>query len=32
MNRSILARHYTDYSPTRLKEIYDKAELTMLTS
>ncbi len=28
--RSILARHYTDYSPERLKEIYDKAELKVL--
>jgi integrase len=29
--RSILARHYTDFSPERLKEIYDKANLTVLT-
>jgi len=28
--RSILARHYTDYSPERLKEIYDKANLKIL--
>jgi integrase len=28
--RSILARHYTDYSPDRLKEIYDKAGLNVL--
>jgi intergrase/recombinase len=28
--RSILARHYTDYSPERLKEIYDKAGLKVL--
>lgn len=28
--RSILARHYTDYSAERLKEIYDKAELEVL--
>ena len=25
--QSVLARHYTDYSPERLKEIYDKANL-----
>jgi integrase len=28
--RSVLARHYTDYSPKRLKEIYDKAGLKVL--
>jgi integrase len=28
--RSILARHYTDYSPERLKRIYDKAGLRVL--
>ena len=28
--RSILARHYTDYSPERLKQIYDKANLKVL--
>ena len=28
--KSVLARHYTDYSPRKLKEIYDKAELTVL--
>ena len=28
--RSILARHYTDFSPERLKEIYDKANLRVL--
>jgi len=28
--KSVLARHYTDYSPERLKEIYDKAELNIL--
>ena len=28
--RSILARHYTDYSPDRLKEIYDGAGLRVL--
>ncbi|MEM2227648.1 MAG: integrase [Candidatus Bathyarchaeia archaeon] len=29
--RSILARHYTDYSPERLKEIYDRANLKILS-
>jgi len=29
--RSILARHYTDYSPERLKRIYDKANLRILS-
>ncbi len=29
--KSILARHYTDYSPQRLKRIYDKAGLTVLS-
>jgi len=28
--RSILARHYTDYSPGRLKQIYDRANLKVL--
>jgi integrase len=28
--RSILARHYTDFSPEKLKEIYDKANLKIL--
>jgi integrase len=28
--RSVLARHYTDFSPDRLKEIYDKAGLNVL--
>ena len=28
--RSILARHYTDYSPEQLKQIYDKADLKVL--
>ena len=28
--RSILARHYTDYSPERVKRIYDKAGLKVL--
>ena len=29
--RSILARHYTDYSPEWLKEIYDKVNLRVLS-
>jgi len=29
--KSVLARHYTDYSPDKLKRIYDKANLTVLT-
>ena len=29
--KSVLARHYTDYSPDKLKRIYDKANLTALT-
>jgi intergrase/recombinase len=28
--QSVLARHYTDFSPERLKEIYDKAGLRIL--
>ena len=28
--KSVLARHYTDFSPERLKEIYDKANLKVL--
>ena len=28
--RTILGRHYTDYSPERLKEIYEKANLKVL--
>jgi len=28
--RSVLARHYTDYSPNVLKEIYDSAKLQIL--
>jgi len=28
--RSVLARHYTDYSPEKLREIYDKAGLKVL--
>ena len=30
--RSILAKHYLDYSPDRLKAIYDKAALKVLSS
>jgi len=29
--KSVLARHYTDYSPERLKRIYDKADLKVLS-
>jgi hypothetical protein len=29
--KSVLSRHYTDFSPTRLKQIYDKASLTVLS-
>lgn len=29
--RSILARHYTEYSPEKLKQIYDKAGLKVLS-
>lgn len=29
--QSVLARHYTDYSPERLKEIYDRAGLRVLS-
>ncbi|RLI05401.1 hypothetical protein DRO26_02295 [Candidatus Bathyarchaeota archaeon] len=29
--RSVLARHYTDFSPERLKEIYDRAGLKVLS-
>ena len=28
--RSILGRHYTDYSPERLKEIFEKANLKVM--
>jgi len=27
--QSVLARHYTDFSPEKLGEIYEKAELKM---
>ena len=29
--RSVLARHYTDFSPEKLKEIYEKAKLKVLS-
>ena len=29
--KSVLARHYTDYSPRKLKRIYDKARLAVLS-
>jgi hypothetical protein len=29
--RSILARHYTDFSPEKMKEIYDKVNLKVLS-
>jgi intergrase/recombinase len=29
--RSVLARHYTDFSPEKLKEIYEKANLKVLS-
>lgn len=28
--KSVLARHYTDFSPEKLKEIYEKAELKII--
>jgi intergrase/recombinase len=28
--KSVLARHYTDYNPQRLKRIYDDANLKVL--
>jgi len=28
--KSVLARHYADFSPGKLKEIYDKANLKVL--
>ena len=30
VSRSALARSYTDYSPSKLKAIYDKASLKVL--
>lgn len=29
--KSVLARHYTDYSPKRIKQIYDKSGLRVLS-
>ncbi|KXA96806.1 hypothetical protein AKJ37_04325 [candidate division MSBL1 archaeon SCGC-AAA259I09] len=29
--RSVRAKHYTDYSPERLKEVYEKADITVLS-
>jgi len=29
--KSVLARHYTDYSPQKLKAIYDKTNLAVLS-
>jgi hypothetical protein len=29
--KSVLARHYGDYSPERLKDIYEKANLRVLS-
>ncbi|KXA92994.1 hypothetical protein AKJ64_01635 [candidate division MSBL1 archaeon SCGC-AAA259E17] len=29
--RSVRAKHYTDYSPERLKEVYEKASITVLS-
>ena len=29
--RSVLARHYTDFSPERLKRIYDSVNLRVLS-
>ena len=29
--KSVLARYYTDYSPIRLKRVYDKARLKVLS-
>lgn len=28
--KSVLARHYGDYSPEKLKQIYDRADLKVL--
>jgi len=28
--KSVLARHYTDYNPERLRRIYEKAKLKVL--
>jgi intergrase/recombinase len=29
--KSVLARHYTDFSPEKLKEIYEKARIGVLS-
>jgi intergrase/recombinase len=29
--KTVLARHYTDFSPEKLKEIYEKASLKVLS-
>jgi intergrase/recombinase len=29
--KSVLARHYSDYNPNKLKPIYDKADLEVLS-
>lgn len=29
--KSVLAKHYTDYAPKKLKRIYEKAGLKVLT-
>jgi len=31
VSKSVLARHYSDYSPETLKEVYDKADLKVLS-
>ena len=31
MPKSVLARHYTDYNPGRLKRIYERANLKVLS-
>jgi hypothetical protein len=31
VDRSALVRHYMDFSPEKLKEIYDKANLKVLS-
>jgi intergrase/recombinase len=29
--KSVLARHYTDFSPQKLEEIYEKADIKILS-
>ena len=29
--KSVLARHYTDYNPEKLRRIYEEAKLRLLT-